>query len=209
MEWLDSNAPGSITSWEELLKQLYNKFFPMSRVNDARKEISSFTQDEDEKFSECWARFKDLLIRCPFMVMKKWRLVQFFYQGLSQPNRSMIESMNGGAFLNLTRNLAYKALDKLADNSQQWDFMSCRDKSIRNPKKWGILELKRESELTQRMDAIVKRLDALSVGKLVNAANTFPVDSGSVCASPLHQAHNCPLMTVFSEMEQVNAFNNS
>jgi hypothetical protein len=43
MEWLDSNTPGSITSWEELLKQFYNKFFPMSKVNEARKEISSFT----------------------------------------------------------------------------------------------------------------------------------------------------------------------
>jgi hypothetical protein len=52
-EWLDSNAPGSITSWEELLKQFYNKFFPMFRVNEARKEISSFTQEEDEKFFEC------------------------------------------------------------------------------------------------------------------------------------------------------------
>jgi hypothetical protein len=50
-EWLDSNTPGSITSWEEFLKQFYNKFFPMSRVNEVRKEISYFTQDEDEKFS--------------------------------------------------------------------------------------------------------------------------------------------------------------
>jgi hypothetical protein len=49
-EWLDSDAPGSITSWEILLKQFYNKFFPMSRVNKVRKEISSFTQDEDENF---------------------------------------------------------------------------------------------------------------------------------------------------------------
>jgi hypothetical protein len=57
----------------------------------------------------------------------------------------MIESMNGGAFLNLTGDLAYKALDKLADNSQQWDFMSCRDKSARNPKNGGILELNGES----------------------------------------------------------------
>jgi hypothetical protein len=38
------------------------------------------------------------------------------------------------------------------------------------------------------MDAIVKRLDALSVGKPVNAASTFPVESCSICASPLHQA---------------------
>jgi hypothetical protein len=57
------------------------------------------------------------------------------------------------------------------------------------------------------MDAIVKRLDALSVGKPVNAANTFLVEICSICASPLHQAQNCPSMTVFSEMEQVNAFN--
>jgi hypothetical protein len=28
IEWLDSNASGSITSWEELLKQFYNKIFP-------------------------------------------------------------------------------------------------------------------------------------------------------------------------------------
>jgi hypothetical protein len=205
-EWLDSLAPGSITSWKELLKQFYHRFFPMSRVNDARKEISSFTQDEDEKFTECWTRFKDMLMKCPPHGYEKWRLVQFFYQGLSQPNRSMIELMNGGAFLNLTGDLAYKALEKIAANTQNWDFSSCRDKSARKDKKGGILELKGEQELTQRMDAIVKRLDELSVGKPVKAINTFPVESCSVCASPMHQAQNCPSMTVF-EMEQVNAFN--
>jgi hypothetical protein len=57
------------------------------------------------------------------------------------------------------------------------------------------------------MNAIVKRLDVLSVGKLVNAANTFPVESCFVYVSPLHQAQNCLSMIVF-EMEQVNAFNN-
>jgi hypothetical protein len=101
----------------------------MSRVNDARKEISSFTQDEDEKFMECWTRFKDMLMKCPPHGYEKWRLVQFFYQGLSQPNRSMIDLMNGGAFLNLTRDLAYKALEKITANTQNWDFTNCRDKS--------------------------------------------------------------------------------
>ena len=75
----------------------------MSRVNEARKEISYFIREEEEKFSECWERFKDLLIKCPSHGYEKWRLVQFFYQGLAQPNRSMIESMNGGVFLSLTR----------------------------------------------------------------------------------------------------------
>jgi hypothetical protein len=107
----------------------------MSRVNDARKEISSFTQDEEEKFTEYWTRFKDMLMKCPPHGYEKWRLVQFFYQGLSQPNRSMIELMNGGAFLNLTGDLAYKALEKIAANTQNWDFTNCRDKSARKDKK--------------------------------------------------------------------------
>jgi hypothetical protein len=64
-KWLDFLASGSITSWEELLKQFYHRFFLMSRVNEARKEISSFTKDEDEKFTECWTRFKDMLMKCP------------------------------------------------------------------------------------------------------------------------------------------------
>jgi hypothetical protein len=50
------------------------------------------------------------------------------------------------------------------------------------------------------MDAIV------NVGQPINAANTFTVESCSVCASPMHQAQNCPSMTIFYEMEQVNAF---
>jgi hypothetical protein len=68
----------------------------MPKVNEYKKEISSFMQEENEKFSESWERFKDLLIKCPPHGYEKWRLVQFFYQGLAQPNRSMIELMNGG-----------------------------------------------------------------------------------------------------------------
>jgi hypothetical protein len=57
-------------------------------------------------------------MKCPPHGYEKWRLVQFFYHGLSQSNCSMIELMNGGAFLNLTGDLAYKALEKIVDNSQ-------------------------------------------------------------------------------------------
>jgi hypothetical protein len=51
-----------------------------------------------------------MLIKCPPHGYKKWRLVQFFYQGLTQSNCSMIESMNGGEFLSLTRDEAYRTL---------------------------------------------------------------------------------------------------
>ena len=84
--------------------------------------------------------------------------------------------------------LVYKALDKLSDSSQVWDFTSCRDKSARIPKKWGIYELKWETEMNMKIDALTKRLDALAVGPSINVANTYTVDSYSICASSMHSA---------------------
>jgi hypothetical protein len=117
--------------------------------------------------------------------------------------------MNGGAFLSLSRDLAYKSSDKLSDNSQQWDFSSSRDKSTRNPKKGGIYELKGEAEMNIKIDALTKRLGTLNIGQSINDANTFTVDSCSIYASPMHSTQNCPSMMVFFEypMEQVNTFN--
>jgi hypothetical protein len=108
----------------------------------------------------------------------------------------------------LKGDLVYKALDKLSDNSQQWNFLSCRDKYARNPKKGGIYELKEEVELNLKIDALTKRIDTLNVSQPINAADTFTVDSCSICASPMHSTQ-CPSMLVFFEypMEQVNAFN--
>jgi hypothetical protein len=66
--WLNSNMPGSITI----------NFSPCPKLMSVGKEISSFTQEEDEKFSESWERFQDMLIKCPPHGYEKWRLVQFF-----------------------------------------------------------------------------------------------------------------------------------
>ena len=178
--WLDSNMSGSITLWEILLCKFFSKFFLMSAVNECRKEISSFTQEEDEKFSKSWERFKELFIKCPPHGYEKWRLIQFIYQGFTQSNHSMIESMNGGTFLSLMKEEAYKALDKLSNNSQQWNFSSCQDKSAYIPKKGGIYEVKEDTDLRIKIDVVTRKVDALAVGKSINATNTFNVDSCSV-----------------------------
>jgi hypothetical protein len=47
----------------------------MSKVNECQKDISSFTHEKDEKFSESFEHFKELLIICPPHGYEKWRLV--------------------------------------------------------------------------------------------------------------------------------------
>jgi hypothetical protein len=50
-----------------------------------------------------------------------------------------------------------------------------------------------------KIDELTKKVDALTVGQSINVANTFNVDSCSVCASPMHSAHNCPSTLAFFE----------
>ena len=94
----------------------------------------------------------------------------------------------GGAFLSLTGDKAYKALDKLSHNSQQWDFLSCLEKPTCIPMKGGIYKLKIDAELNMKIDDLTKKVDALAMSKSINAANTFNVDSYSIYASPMHLA---------------------
>lgn len=159
--WLHSNMPGSITSWEILLTKFYNKFFPISRINEFRREISSFSQEEDEKFCDSWERFKELTIKCPPHGFETWRLIQFFYNGLTQSERYMIESMNGGGFLNLTGEEAYKTLDELSDNSQRWDFSSRQGKSSTTTKKEGLYGVKDNEDIRGQLKDFMRTIEAI------------------------------------------------
>jgi hypothetical protein len=60
-----------------------------------------------------------------------------------------------------------------------------------------------------KLDALAKKVDALVIGKSMNAANPFHMDCCSICASPIHSVQTCPSLPTFveSSMEQVNAFN--
>jgi hypothetical protein len=60
-----------------------------------------------------------------------------------------------------------------------------------------------------KIDTLTKRLDTLNVNRPINAANTFTVESCSICACLMHLAQTCPSLSIFSknQMEQVNAFN--
>jgi hypothetical protein len=60
----------------------------------------------------------------------------------------------------------YKALEKLSDNLQQWTFLSCREKSACIPKKGGIYELKKDIELNMKINALTKKIDALTMQNL-------------------------------------------
>nr|GEX59664.1 reverse transcriptase domain-containing protein [Tanacetum cinerariifolium] len=59
--WLDKEPPRSILTWEDLVSNFINQFFPPSKTTYLRNEITNFLQKPDETFNEAWEHFKDLI----------------------------------------------------------------------------------------------------------------------------------------------------
>lgn len=78
---------------------------------------------------------------------------------MTQANRSMIESMN---ILNLNENGAYKFLEDLLKNSQQWDYSPLQDRAI---KKTGMHELSMEFYISLKLDTLTRKIEALGMSK--------------------------------------------
>nr|GFA71701.1 reverse transcriptase domain-containing protein [Tanacetum cinerariifolium] len=63
--WYDKEPPNSILTWEDLVNNFVNQFFPPSKTTHLKNEISRFTQRFEETFGKAWERFKEMLRACP------------------------------------------------------------------------------------------------------------------------------------------------
>jgi hypothetical protein len=52
-------------NWDELVKKFLLKLFPISKVQDLRRQVLNFKQGEDEEIDEAWDYFNELLEQGP------------------------------------------------------------------------------------------------------------------------------------------------
>nr|XP_023922903.1 uncharacterized protein LOC112034322 [Quercus suber] len=122
----------------------------------------------------------------------------------------MIESMNGGGFLNRMDDEAYKFLENLSESSQQWDFSYHRERSAPAIKKRGLYEISEDLDIKGKLDNLTRKVEALALGRGMNSVNQVQSETCSICASPMHATQMCPSIVGYPEYhtEQANALNN-
>ena len=74
--------PRSIGNSGEMTQEFYKKFFPPHKVQQVKRKISSFVQENDETLFMAWERFKDTYNFCLTYGYDTWRLISCFYEGL-------------------------------------------------------------------------------------------------------------------------------
>ncbi|KAL2532972.1 Uncharacterized protein Adt_06323 [Abeliophyllum distichum] len=87
LEWLDSESHASITTWDDLARKFYNKYFSPTKIAKMKLEICTFQQLDGETYHEAWDRLNELLRKCQIMVLKRDNRLNTFTLGyLINPN---------------------------------------------------------------------------------------------------------------------------
>ncbi|GAB2281933.1 ATPdependent RNA helicase [Dionaea muscipula] len=115
--WLNTLNPRSIGGWGAMIRDFCKKFFPLHKVQQVKRKISSFTQKDNESLFSAWGRFKNLFNFCPPLGYKDWRLVFYFYEGLTPSDKQFLHLSYGGGFLNIEPKEAMHYLDTIVENS--------------------------------------------------------------------------------------------
>ncbi|XP_074560122.1 uncharacterized protein LOC141816192 [Curcuma longa] len=191
-DWYYSLPPNGINTWEQCEQLFLNKFYPPSKTTHMRNMISSFMQLDGESLFEAWDRFKGMLRKCPHHGLERWLIIHTFYNGINYQTKVYLDSAAGGALMNKSLEEAEELIENVALNHHQW--ANERGSMTRTPGKYNVDTLTR---LNAQMDALSKRVENMSIGK-VNAVAT-PCD---ICGDSSHTQEMCQVGALQAQIAQ-------
>ncbi|WVY93835.1 hypothetical protein V8G54_032923 [Vigna mungo] len=106
-------------SWQEMQLRFLNRFFPASRVSYFRRQICTIEQGQNESLADFWDKFNQLCLMCPSHQLQKSLLLTYFYEGLLQRERMLVDVAVEGSLMNKTPAKARQLLSKMVECSYQ------------------------------------------------------------------------------------------
>ncbi|RDX94339.1 hypothetical protein CR513_23287, partial [Mucuna pruriens] len=178
--------PVLFNTWGDMKRTFLEKFFPASKTASIRKEICGIRQHTRETLHEYWERFNKLYATCPYHQISEQLLIQYFYEGLSMMDRSMIDAASGGALMDKTPAVARHLISNMASNTQQFGIRGPSQSRMVN--EIGAASNQRlENQLTE-LTSLVRQL---AVGQH-QPATTAKVCG--ICTSMEHPTDMCPTL---------------
>ncbi|RDY13418.1 hypothetical protein CR513_01671, partial [Mucuna pruriens] len=178
--------PALFNTWGDMKQTFLEKFFPASKIATIRKEIYGIRKHTGETLHEYWERFNKLCATCPHHQISEQLLIQYFYEGLSMMDRSMIDAASGGALMDKTPAAARHLISNMASNTQQFGIRG--PNPSRPVNEIGAASNQRmENQLTE-LTSLVRQL-AVSQHHPAMAAKVC-----GICTSMEHPTDLCPTL---------------
>ena len=205
--WLNSLRLRSIRNWTEKKAEFLNKFFSTHRTNTLKRQISTFSANENERFYQCWERYMEALNACPHHRFNTWLLVSYFYDGISPSMKQLLETMCGGDFLSKNPEEAFEFLNYVAEASKGWDEPYRREMDRLRParsSKGGMYPFLEDMEVKEKLSTLARRLEELEMRNQhevqVVTETPMPNKPCFIYQSTEHLGEQCPTVPALREM---------
>ncbi|XP_065624222.1 LOW QUALITY PROTEIN: probable LRR receptor-like serine/threonine-protein kinase At3g47570 [Quercus suber] len=146
-----------------------------------------------------------------------WRLVRYFYEGLTPRNRQFVQLSCGGDFLQKEPEDAMDYLDEIAENFNTWTGPSPMDSTDRTrtnttTSSGSVFKLREDDNMSAKISMLTKEIEALKMKGSRSVSATFredPMEVCKICHEINHATNECASFSSFVNVpeEQVHAFN--
>ena len=164
--WLNSLRLRTIRNWGDMQASFLNKFFSTYKTNSLKKEIYTFTTQENVKFYQCWERYLETISACPHYGFDTWMLVNHFYNGMSPAMKQLLETMCGVDFMSKHPEEAMDFLNYVAETSKAWDEPNPREAKrmrLATNSRGGMYSITEDMELKAKLSTLARRLEELEM----------------------------------------------
>ena len=161
--WLNSLRSRSIRNWTEMQTEFLKKFSSTHRTNSLKRQISTFSANENEKFYACCERYMEPLDACPDYGFDTWLMVSYFYDGISPTMKQFLETMCGGDFLSKNPEEALDFLSYVAEASKGWDEPNPREMERMRAQPSTRYSLPEDRDMRAKVSTLARRLEELEM----------------------------------------------
>jgi hypothetical protein len=102
-------------NWNLVVKKFCKKFFPISRVQNVRKQVITFAQGEEEGIDQAWEGFNGLIKQGPSLGFSDDVLLHTFYFSLTPKCMRYVQMCAGGNITEKTLTEATQLLQRISE----------------------------------------------------------------------------------------------
>ncbi|XP_017410999.2 uncharacterized protein LOC108323145 [Vigna angularis] len=198
----------SLTAWDDVVAKFLTKYFPQSKINKGKQEISSFQQEHEESLSQTWERFKGLLRKTPIHGFDIPTQLNLFLGGLKSHTKLMLDASAGGNIRWKTPDEAQEIIENMAssDNDVQSERVQMQKKGMFELQSQDAL-LAQNKIMTQQLESLMKKLSQLPKElQTVSQAQHHQTVQGCELCGGEHQNGQCAIQS--NAKEEVNYMGN-
>lgn len=193
--WFLSLPSASIHEWDHMQRKFLEKFYPVGKANQVRRELTMFRQKPTESMYDYVERFTGLEQSCCNLGIPENLLVDYLLDGMRSLERMMLDAAASGSIMNLSPSQVRELIRETAESARFTDKISSSQVNSR---------IRNVSQVDAGGNQMADEMKEMRETIQMLVTHVAGVKACELCELTDHRTEECPSMQS-NEMVDVNA----